>query len=318
MKSSIQLLSLLPSLLQAAPLPLGPSISSVLQNILDNTDNNPGYNYPTDITRGIIPKPVHSHNDYWRDTPFWSALSVGAVSIEADVFLINDTLYIGHEIAALTESRTLRSLYIDPILTVLNRTNPSTPFTSAFSSSTPNGLFDTSSSQTLYLFIDLKTPGSTTFPAVISALAPLREAGYLTTFNGTSVNEGPITIIGTGSTPLDQVQGVSPRDYFYDANLAFLSTTLSNITADVSPIASAQFSRFIGEIDGTEFNSTQLETLREHVSYAASKGIVGRYWDTPAWPVSTRNAVWRTLITEGVGLLNADELGDAAGFVGEW
>jgi hypothetical protein len=312
-------LPLFASLATAAPLPAsataeGLEISLTLQNILANTDNNNAYTYPTDITRGIAPKAIHSHNDYWRDLPFWSALSVGCVSIEADVYLINDTLYIGHETEALSSSRTLKSLYIDPILSVLSRTNPKTTFTA--SSTSKNGLYDASSGQTVYLFIDLKTPGNITFPAVIDALQPLRDAGYLTTFNGTGITRGPITVIGTGNTPLNQVQGVSPRDYFYDANLAFLSTDLTNITATVSPIASAQFSRFIGAVNGTELNSTQLATLRQHISYARSKGIMGRYWDTPAWPISTRNGVWRTLITEGVGLLNADALPEAAGYGG--
>lgn len=312
---SITLLSLLTSLVNAAPAPLPtqPSISTVLQNILDNTDNNDAYTYPTDITRGIIPKPIHSHNDYWRDLPFWSAISYGCVSVEADVSLIDGILYVGHEQAALTSSRTLRSLYIDPIMAVLNRTNPTTPF---YEGGSENGVFDTSSGQTLYLFIDLKTAGNTTFPAVIQALQPLRDAGYLTTFNGTGVTEGPVTVIGTGNTPLDQVQGVSPRDYFYDANFALLSTELQNITSDVSPVASAQFSRFVGEINGTEFNQTQLDIVRGHVSYAASKGIVGRYWDTPAFPITKRNAVWTTLFNEGLGLLNADDLAEAAGYGG--
>ncbi len=308
-------------LVYAAPVPPsataeGLDISTTLQNILANTDGNNGYTYPTDITRGIMPKRIHSHNDYWRDVPFWSALSVGCASIEADVWLVNDTLYVGHELAALSPARTLKSLYIDPIMSVLNRTNPETAFYSGSSSTTKNGLYDTASGQTVALFIDLKTPGATTFPVVIDALQPLRDAGYLTTFNGTAVTNGPITVIGTGNTPLDQVEGVSPRDYFYDANLALLSTELTNITAEVSPIASAQFSKYIGAINGSDFNQTQLQTLREHISYAESKGIMGRYWDTPAWPISTRNAVWRTLITEGVGLLNADDLPEAAGFGG--
>ena len=292
----------------------GLDISQTLQNILANTDNNPGYTYPTDITRGIAPKPIHSHNDYWRDLPFWTALSVGCISIEADVWLVNGTLYVGHEQAALTTARTFQSLYIDPILYVLNRTNPQTPFNAGATSK--NGLYDTNSGQTTYLFVDLKTSGETTFPAVISALQPLRDGGYLTSFNGSGITQGAITVIGTGNTPLDQVQGVSPRDYFYDANLALLSTSLTNITANESPIASAQFSKYIGAVNGTELNSTQMDTVNEHISYAKSKGIIGRYWDQPAWPISTRNYVWRTLVTQGIGLINADDLPEAAGYGG--
>ena len=293
-------------------------ISPKLQNILDNTDNSDLYQYPTGISQGIIPKPIHSHNDYWRPLPFWTALSVGAISIEADVWLFNDTLLVGHEEAALTPARTLQSLYIDPIITVLQQTNPSSsPYISP--SSRPNGVFDTSSSQTLYLFIDVKTPGPATWPSVVSALAPLRSAGYLTTYNGTAITPGPVTVIGTGNTPQSNFTDPSqPRDYFFDANLALLNGSQSNITAEVSPVASTQFSRYVGEVNGTQLNETQLAVVREQVGLAREKGILARYWDTPGWPIGRRNAVWRTL--EEVGgmelLLNADDLRAAAGFVG--
>jgi hypothetical protein len=69
--------------------------SDQLQNILQNTDKSDKYHYPTDFTREIVPKPFHSHNDYWRDVPFYTGLSYGAISTEADVWLINGTLYVG-------------------------------------------------------------------------------------------------------------------------------------------------------------------------------------------------------------------------------
>ncbi|RVX70387.1 hypothetical protein B0A52_05886 [Exophiala mesophila] len=289
-------------------------ISQTLQNILKNTHDSDAYSYPTDLTRGIIPKPIHSHNDYWRDVPFYSALSVGAISVEADVWLINGTLYVGHEESALTETRTLDTLYIQPILDVVRRQNPTSAFVT--DGPTKHGVFDASADQTLYLFIDLKTEGSTTWPVVIEALKPLRDAGYLTTYNGTAVTTGPVTVIGTGNTPLDQVQGVSPRDYFFDANLALLDSAQANITSDVSPIASIPFGRYIGPMNGNQLNDTQLDILRSHLEVASAKGIKARYWDTPAFPLVKRNALWSILLQEGVGLLNADDLKAAAGFAG--
>ncbi len=95
---------------------------------------------------------------------------MGCVSIEADVWLYNETLYIGHEISALTPDRTFDSLYIQPILDVLKRQNPSSKFVP---SPTKNGVFDTSSGQTLYLFVDVKTDGLKTWPYVVKALEPL-------------------------------------------------------------------------------------------------------------------------------------------------
>jgi len=68
-------------------------LSIPLTQFLQNTSAAP-YQYPTDFTQGIVPKAFHSHNDYWRQFPLFSALSVGAVSVEADVWLYNGTLHV--------------------------------------------------------------------------------------------------------------------------------------------------------------------------------------------------------------------------------
>ena len=150
---------------------VAPDVSRSLQQILDQTHQGPLYTYPTSLTQGIVPKLIHSHNDYWRDVPYYSALSVGAVSIEADVWLYNGTLHVGHEQGALTNARTFQSLYINPILDTLHRQNPTN--SSFLAAPTHNGVFDTNGAQTLYLFVDVKTAGNTTWPYVVKALEPL-------------------------------------------------------------------------------------------------------------------------------------------------
>lgn len=205
------------------------------------------------------------------------------------------------------------SLYIQPILRVLRAQNPNSSFVTG--ERTRNGVYDTSGGgQTLYLSVDLKTEGSTTWPEVVKALQPLREARYLTTFNGSAggVTAGPVTVIGTGNTPLNQVQGVSPRDYFYDAPLATLNSTFSNITSDVSQIASVSFSSQFGTVRNATFNATQQTLLESQIAVAHGKGIGVRYWDQPLWPVGTRNGIWRLLWDAGADLLNCDDLEGAA------
>ncbi|MCJ1313017.1 hypothetical protein MMC25_006693 [Agyrium rufum] len=326
-----------------------PDVSSTLQNILANTDKSDLYTYPTDLTRGIVPvslhrnpsptrhglydrlretmltrvpnstfqKGIHSHNDYWRDLPFYTALSVGCVSIEADVWLYNGTLHVGHEQSALTNARTFSSLYIEPILSVLERQNPKSPFLTS-SIPTKNGVFDGYSSQTLYLFVDVKTDGETTWPYVVKALEPLRSAGYLSSINesSTSIINGPVTVVGTGNTPLNQIQPISNRDYFFDAFLPNLTLSDYNLTKLDSPIASVDFAVVFGKVDSVDgtFNDTQLATLNKQVAAAHAKGIAVRYWDQPAWPITLRNGVWRTLWQGGADLINADDVTAAAGF----
>lgn len=242
--------------------------------------------------------------------PVYTAVSAGCISIEADVWLINSTLLVGHELAALSSTRTLSSLYIDPLLSILKAQNPNTSFST---SPAHNGVFDTDSTQTLYLFIDVKTDGPTTWPAVVKALQPLREGGWLTSVGDKeAVTKGTITVVGTGNTPLSQIQGVSPRDYFYDGPLGLLSTTFSNLTSAVAPIASTDFAAVFGKVKGTGLNETQLAALRGQLERAHEKGIMARYWDQPGWPIMTRDAVWRTLLEEGVDFINADDVDAAA------
>jgi hypothetical protein len=167
----------------------------------------------------------------------------------------------------------------------------------------------------------LKTDGISTLPAVLSALEPLNQAGYLTTTDGKTVKNGPITAIGTGNTPqsyflpTDPASASNPRYIFFDAQLSTLNQSEnSGITPLITPIASAQFSAQVGQVVKESLNDTQLATVRAQIGYAKSKGIGARYWDTPGWPIGTRNAVWRTLLDEGVALVNVDDVYGAAAF----
>ncbi|KAB8360841.1 hypothetical protein FH972_024575 [Carpinus fangiana] len=217
---------------------------------------------------------------------------------------------VGHEISALTDERTFEALYIEPILRQVKAQNPTTKFVT---SPTRNGVFDTDSAQTLYLWVDCKTEGEATFKAVTAALEPLRAAGYLTNYTeDDGVKAGPVTVIGTGNTPLNLVQGVSPRDYFFDGQLTTLAT--SNLTADVTPIASTDFKTAVGALPNGTFTAAQFKNLTDQIAAAKDKGIGVRYWDTPGWPVSARNRIWTQLWAAGVTLINVDDLQAGAGF----
>ena len=198
---------------------------------------------------------------------------------------------------------------------------------------THNGVFDTSSGQTLYLWVDVKTDGNTTWPYVVKALEPLREGGWLTKYNGSAITNGTVTVIGTGNTPLNQVQNQTNRDYFFDGPLATLNANAnSKITQFISPIASTSFLQSFGWPKDGKLNDTMLAKLRGQISSASARGIGTRYWvssdalfvfrtctdrtskETPNWPIKDRNAIWRLLWDEGATLINADDLVGCANF----
>jgi alkaline phosphatase len=63
---------------------------------------------------------VHSHNDYLQNVPFWKAFAAGASSIEADVFLVGDYLYVAHTQEEIDTERSLETLYLEPLQKALS------------------------------------------------------------------------------------------------------------------------------------------------------------------------------------------------------
>ncbi|KAI9758642.1 MAG: hypothetical protein M4579_002953 [Chaenotheca gracillima] len=312
--------------------------------ISGDTNEGQSLNYPSDFLHNVKPIPCHSHNDYWRRIPLYDALATGCIGVEADVWLIEDDLHVGHNKRALTQQRTLRSLYIEPLVEILERQNPST----IDGTERPNGVFESDPSQSVALLIDLKTSGPETWPQVVKQLDPIRQRGWLTTFDGVSVLPGPITIVGTGNTPFDLLIANSTyRDYFFDAPLADMfedithdtgsssppiserimslprstdpnerdagqgqtgTTSTSQYTSENSHYASVAFGASIGRLWSSSFTKTQLELLRGQVRGAHRRGLKVRYWDLPDWPVWLRKKVWRVVMSEGVDILNVDDL----------
>ncbi|KAL2862759.1 uncharacterized protein BJX67DRAFT_291333 [Aspergillus lucknowensis] len=302
---------------------------------LDNT------HWPTDISRDIIPVGCHSHNDYWRRVPLYSALEAGCVGVEADVWLFDEELYVGHTVASLARQRTLRNMYIDPLMRILGRQNPITHFHPT-RDQPRNGVFDTNPSQPLIFLIDFKTDGEETWDYVYSQLAPLRESGYLTYYNGTDIVNGPITVVGTGNAPFNRVAAnKSYRDIFFDAPLDQLvdmvdrienpgrledradnagqglsgipDATIESDTFDTSNsyYASASFKKAVGTPWMFHLTERQVQTIRSQIRAAHRQGLKVRYWGTPDWPRSLRNHIWRILAQEGVDMLNVDDLESA-------
>ncbi|KAK0123747.1 Altered inheritance of mitochondria protein 6 [Cadophora gregata] len=172
--------------------------------------------YPTDFTRDIQPVPCHSHNDYWRRVPLFSALRHGCTGVEADVWLTNNDLLVGHNRASLSRNRTFTTLYVDPLVKILEHQNPHTRFYNG----TNNGVFDVDPEQTVTLLIDVKTGGKETWPWVLKQLEPLRERGWLTYMEGDVLHRRAVTVVGTGNTRFDVLTANETyRDAFFDAPL---------------------------------------------------------------------------------------------------
>ena len=178
--------------------------------------------WPTDASRNIKPVACHSHNDYWRRVPLYSAIQAGCASVEADVWLFDQELYVGHTESSLTPERTLRNLYIEPLLDLMHRQNQGTRFSQK--GEPFRGVFDTDPLQALVLLIDFKNSSTELYAELLEQLSPLRAKGYLTYFNGTAITEHPITIVCSGDAPFNLIAANGTyRDIFFDAPLEKLA-----------------------------------------------------------------------------------------------
>ncbi|KAI1434395.1 hypothetical protein GGR50DRAFT_704314 [Xylaria sp. CBS 124048] len=247
--------------------------------------------WPLDSLNEVLPVSCHSHNDYDRNIPVFQALNAGCTGMEADVWLFAGDLIIGHILP--TIGRTLRAQYVNPLKAIIDH----------------NGgyVYKTRPNQTLMLLIDFKTSETGTLDAVVTALQPLRQAGYLSQLvNGKLVKKG-ITVVASGNAPFDRIStgdGVPDRDIFYDANLGALDGT--RYTSQNSYLASADFQDVVGQAPTANLSTAQMATIRNEVGKAHSKGLVARYWNLPG------EYVWESLAALGVDFLNADNLYNTA------
>ena len=285
------------------------------------------------------PVPCHSHNDYWRPRPLLDALAVGCSSVEADVWLFDDQLYIGHSLASVDRNKSLRSMYLDPLIDLLgSRTAPETAHSPA---SAKPSIFDQQPSQTVVLLVEFKNNGLEAFQRLNQDLEPFRAKGYLTYHDGEGRVNGPITVVVTGQeAPFDFILDNSTRrDVFLDAPLQRLWQTprfplsdsdertfemdYGSAMADgLQPAvkshepyndensfyASASFRSAVGYVWRGHLSPRQVRIIRGQINGARRRGLKVRYWDTPAWPIELRNHIWHVLSKEGADVLSVDDV----------
>ena len=135
---------------------------------------------------------AHSHNDYEQQFPFKAAYQQQFGSIEADVYAVNDTLYVAHDRKDIDKSRTLVKLYLEPISALLKENN---------------GAIYKGSDQKLQFLIDLKTSAHETIPVLERELRR---------FASIIAKDSPIEIVLSGSTPAPEHFSEYPDFILFD------------------------------------------------------------------------------------------------------
>jgi hypothetical protein len=236
------------------------------------------------------------------------------------IFPSGDEVLIGPNPHMLSRAMNLRGRYIDPLLSMIreNRWEPETVPSGARSHERQQlpGVFQEDPTQSLVLLMNFGADPEWTWSQLIPQLESLREAGFLTHFNGSAIVQGPITIVATGNVSFYRILETSTfRDIFFDAPLlqlvAFDDQDFlqgSDYSFRNSYYASADFLAAIGNVNANGFSNKQLADVRQQVRLAHGLGLKVRYVITSHWPYHLRNYVWRMLVREGVDIVTVDGL----------
>ena len=225
---------------------------------------------------------AHAHNDYHHTRPLLDALDHGFCSVEADIFLVDGQLLVGHTRLELKPQRTLQALYLDPLRRRVQ----------------DNGGRVYRNGPQCTLLIDVKTDAGRTYAVLAEVLA--RYAEMLTSIRNGVVEERAVTVIISGNRAEQAVAAAPLRYVAIDGRLADLDTERpSHLVPLISDNWRSHF-RWRGQGPMPE---QERQKLRAIVEKAHAKARRVRFWATPDDP-----AVWRELADAGVDLLNADDL----------
>jgi hypothetical protein len=213
---------------------------------------------------------VHSHNDYTRQNPFYDAVKEKMFSLEADVFLINDTLFVAHTKKEINPEATLEKLYLKPIA----------------------GLSKTKNFYNFNLLIDVKESWQQTAPTLLKLLDKYSK------FFKTSKTQ--VNIIITGNRPADSLYHTFPEYIKFDG---LPTESYKPIDLEKVAMVSVSFKKYaiwkgVGEISMEEENK-----LKEVINSTHKLNKPIRFWSAP-----DNKEAWVYLRKLGVDIINTDKI----------
>lgn len=230
----------------------------------------------TRLTRG------HAHNDYLHERPLLEALERGFASIEADIFLRDGQLLIGHTQADLHPERTLEGMYLKPLAERIRENHGSVH----------------AAERPLILLIDIKTEAAGTWESLHTLLLKYREI-LSETVDG-KLEPRAVTVIISGNRAVEQILATRPQIAGVDGRLSDLETSLRS---DEMPLLSDAWGKHFQWRGSGPMPDAEAKKLRDFVTKAHSTGRMIRFWATPETV-----PLWRELQSAEVDFIGTDQL----------
>jgi hypothetical protein len=224
---------------------------------------------------------AYSHNDYKQPRPLFDALDRGFMGVEADCHLRGQELFVAHTGGGITPGRTLRTLYLDPLLARV-RANGGRVYPGG-----PKGFL---------LMLDFKSDGEESYAVLQRMLEPYRE--MLTVYHADRVEEGAVTLVISGRRPDEVLRAQETRYAGIDGRLGDLGEDHPTLWPMISDSFASHF-----EWRGGRMDPLERERLARYVARAHARGRRLRFYAAP-----DREDAWELLLNAGVDLINTDHL----------
>lgn len=236
-----------------------------------------------------VGKNAHSHNDYLQSQPFYTAHGNHFASMEIDVFLEGNELYVAHDKKDIDPKRTLESLYLEPLLRQIKLNGNQKAYKDGGK---------------LQFMIDLKTAGAPTLKCLEAKLQPIRN--YFDVKN----NPNAVRLVISGAAPIAAHFRDFDDIFFFDGrpNTAYTIEQLKRVAFFSASLQ--QFSKWNGL--GRMVSKDSLKT-KNFVDSVHRLGKPVRFWGNP-----DTKTCWQLFIKMGVDYLNTDSPAEIAGFLNNY
>lgn len=227
---------------------------------------------------------THSHNDYEQAIPFWLAWQAGFGSIEADIWLQEGRVLIGHNREEIKAGRTLEEYYIKPLLSCLQKNN---------------GHPYSDTTRRLQMLIDVKADSVAALAALIALLdkyPALEQCPYI---KWVISGNRPAPALYTSYPSFIAFDGILGRSYTPEAlsRIVMMSDDLRRLT------------RWNGQTALPDADRKLIETA---IRGAHEQHLPVRFWDAPDTP-----AAWQQLMELHADYINTDHIRELAAYLNE-
>jgi len=227
---------------------------------------------------------THSHNDYEQSIPFWLAWQAGFGSIEADIWLQEGRVLIGHNREEIKAGRTLEEYYIKPLLSCLEKNN---------------GHPYSDTTRRLQMLIDVKADSVAALAALIQLLGKYPALEQCPYIRWVISGNRPAPALYTSYPSFIAFDGILGRTYTPEAlsRIVMMSDDLRRLT----------------HWNGlTELPPADRRLIETAIRDAHQQHLPVRFWDAPDTP-----AAWKQLMDLHADYINTDHIRELAAYLNE-